>query len=62
MALYGVYSSRKHMPPTLRTLLDFLAQRFSDPPAWDLELDAILAGQAAGGRRGALAAVTSSPS
>ncbi|WP_296556051.1 LysR family transcriptional regulator [Pigmentiphaga sp.] len=43
MTLYGVYTSRKHMPPTLRTLLDFLAQRFSDPPAWDTELQAILA-------------------
>ncbi|MPS26286.1 MAG: LysR family transcriptional regulator [Alcaligenaceae bacterium] len=42
MTLYGVYTSRKHMPPTLRTLLDFLAQRFSDPPAWDTELQAIL--------------------
>lgn len=53
MTLYGVYTSRKHMPPTLRTLLDFLAQRFSDPPAWDTELQDTLAAQAAPGRRGA---------
>ncbi|MDX3905048.1 MAG: LysR family transcriptional regulator [Pigmentiphaga sp.] len=64
MALYGVYASRKHMPLTLRTLLDFLAQRFSDPPSWDVELDRILAEQAAGGRevRRAAKTVTSSPS
>lgn len=57
MTLYGVYTSRKHMPPTLRTLLDFLAQRFSDPPVWDTELQAILAARGRASR-----AVTSSRS
>ncbi len=33
--LNAVYTSRKHMPATLRSMLDFLAERFSDPPAWD---------------------------
>jgi DNA-binding transcriptional LysR family regulator len=35
MGLYGVYASRKHMPATLRTMLDFLAARFTTPPSWD---------------------------
>jgi hypothetical protein len=30
-----VYASRKHMPATLRTMLDFLAGRFTEVPAWD---------------------------
>jgi len=25
-----VYASRKHIPATLRTMLDFLAERFAD--------------------------------
>ncbi|MFC7287318.1 LysR family transcriptional regulator [Herminiimonas glaciei] len=33
--VFGVYASRKHMPATLRTMLDFLAQRFTDEPEWD---------------------------
>jgi DNA-binding transcriptional LysR family regulator len=33
--IFGVYASRKHMPATLRTMLDFLAERFTDEPAWD---------------------------
>ncbi|ABR89402.1 transcriptional regulator, LysR family [Janthinobacterium sp. Marseille] len=33
--LFGVYASRKHMPATLRTMLDFLAARFTDEPDWD---------------------------
>ncbi|WP_433692748.1 LysR family transcriptional regulator [Herbaspirillum seropedicae] len=32
MGMYGVYASRKHMPATLRTMLDFLAQRFAGQP------------------------------
>lgn len=32
--IYGVYASRKHMPATLRTMLDFLAERFSGDPDW----------------------------
>lgn len=38
MSIYAVYTSRKHMPATLRSLLDFLAERFTDPPSWDLDL------------------------
>lgn len=37
--LNAVYTSRKHMPATLRSMLDFLAQRFSEEPEWDRELD-----------------------
>ncbi|MHC6224249.1 LysR family transcriptional regulator [Pseudomonas sp. X10] len=33
--LNAVYTSRKHMPATLRSMLDFLAERFTDEPAWD---------------------------
>ncbi|MDU9390425.1 LysR family transcriptional regulator [Pseudomonas japonica] len=36
--LNAVYTSRKHMPATLRSMLDFLAERFSDPPVWDRDL------------------------
>lgn len=34
--IYGVYASRKHMPATLRTMLDFLAERFAGEPDWQL--------------------------
>ena len=36
--LNAVYTSRKHMPATLRSMLDFLAQRFRDEPEWDQDL------------------------
>ncbi|WP_028534132.1 LysR family transcriptional regulator [Paludibacterium yongneupense] len=35
MSIYAVYASRRHMPLALRTLLDFLAQRFPPQPQWD---------------------------
>ena len=35
MTIYAVYTSRKQMPATLRSMLDFLASRFTDPPEWD---------------------------
>ncbi|WP_293775851.1 LysR family transcriptional regulator [uncultured Oxalicibacterium sp.] len=35
LSIYGVYSSRKHMPATLRSMLDFLVERFANDP--DLE-------------------------
>jgi len=35
LGIYAVYASRKHMPPALRAMLDFLAERFSDRPEWD---------------------------
>ena len=35
LGLNAVYTSRKHMPATLRSMLDFLAARFTDPPHWD---------------------------
>jgi DNA-binding transcriptional LysR family regulator len=31
--IYGVYTSRKHMAPALRAMLDFLAETFADMPA-----------------------------
>lgn len=36
--IYAVYASRKHMPSALRSLLDFLVQRFPPVPAWDVGL------------------------
>ena len=36
--LNAVYTSRKHMPATLRSMLDFLAQWFSQEPEWDRAL------------------------
>ena len=35
MNIYAVYASRKHMPASLRSMLDFLAERFTDEPVWD---------------------------
>lgn len=36
--LNAVYTSRKHMPATLRSMLDFLAERFTADPEWDRDL------------------------
>lgn len=36
--LNAVYTSRKHMPATLRSMLDFLAERFAAEPRWDRDL------------------------
>ncbi len=36
--LNAVYTSRKHMPATLRSMLDFLAERFTAEPEWDRDL------------------------
>ncbi|MGE8392349.1 LysR family transcriptional regulator [Pseudomonas sp. BIGb0427] len=36
--LNAVYTSRKHMPATLRSMLDFLAERFTAEPVWDQDL------------------------
>ena len=38
LSLNAVYTSRKHMPATLRSMLDFLVQRFKDEPEWDRDL------------------------
>lgn len=38
MNVYAVYALRKHMPSSLRSLLDFLVLRFSEEPAWDVGL------------------------
>jgi len=35
LGIYGVYASRRQMPLILRTMLDFLAERFGDAP-WDV--------------------------
>jgi DNA-binding transcriptional LysR family regulator len=35
LTLNAVYTSRKHMPATLRSMLDFLVERFADEPRWD---------------------------
>ncbi|MGB8414751.1 substrate binding domain-containing protein, partial [Paraburkholderia sp.] len=33
--LYAVYASRKHMPASLRTMLEFLGERFRSVSEWD---------------------------
>lgn len=40
LGLYGLYVSRRHMPATLRTLLDFLAARFGPQAPWDISAPA----------------------
>jgi DNA-binding transcriptional LysR family regulator len=35
LSIHAVYASRKHMSAALRTMLDFLAQRFAPEPSWD---------------------------
>ncbi len=34
MGVYGIYTSRQHMTPILRGMLDFLAAWFADAPQW----------------------------
>lgn len=34
MGIYAVYTSRRHMPATLRTMLDFLAESFAGDAMW----------------------------
>ncbi|NRR29601.1 LysR family transcriptional regulator [Oxalobacteraceae bacterium] len=34
MGIYGIYTSRQHMPPALRAMLDFLRDWFADSPEW----------------------------
>jgi DNA-binding transcriptional LysR family regulator len=34
MGIYGIYTSRRQMPATLRTMLDFLVEWFANDPAW----------------------------
>ncbi|KDB66212.1 hypothetical protein AZ21_3424 [Bordetella bronchiseptica B20-10725633] len=38
LGIHGVYVSRKQMPLILRTMLDFLAERFNPAP-WDAALE-----------------------
>lgn len=34
MGVYGVYTSRRQMPAILRTMMDFLVERFATDPRW----------------------------
>jgi DNA-binding transcriptional LysR family regulator len=36
LGIYALYISRRHQPASLRTLLDFLAQRLDATPSWDV--------------------------
>ncbi len=38
MNMYAVYASRRHMPSALRSLVDFLVERFPETPEWDVGL------------------------
>lgn len=35
MGIYGVYASRRQVPPIVRTFIDFLAERLGEEPDWD---------------------------
>jgi DNA-binding transcriptional LysR family regulator len=35
LGIWGVYVSRRHLPATLRTMLDFLVLRYAGVPDWD---------------------------
>lgn len=37
LSIWGVYLSRRHAPASLRTMLDFLIERFGGEPGWDLD-------------------------
>ncbi|HEJ8085235.1 TPA: LysR family transcriptional regulator [Serratia marcescens] len=38
MGIYGIYTSRRQMPATLRTMLDFLVEWFATDPQWQATL------------------------
>jgi len=42
-AVYAVYPERRHLPPKVRVLVDFLADRFGDVPVWDRGLPTLAA-------------------
>ncbi|MBV1789935.1 LysR family transcriptional regulator [Marinobacterium sp. D7] len=35
LVIWGVYLSRRHLPASVRTMLDFLAERFRDAQCWE---------------------------
>lgn len=37
LSIWGVYLSRKHLPASLRTMLDFLVECFGGKPVWDVD-------------------------
>lgn len=41
LALYALYTSRRHLPQRVRALIDFLAEWLADTPPWDVELEGI---------------------
>ena len=36
VSLYAIYPSQRHLPQRVRTLIDFLAERFCENPYWDI--------------------------
>lgn len=38
LAAYAVYPEKRHLPRRVQVFIDFLADRFGDPPYWDAEL------------------------
>lgn len=53
LTIYAVYTSRRHLPPAVRALIDFLVERFAHPP-WhpgSAEPDATRRRQDGGGRK-----------
>ncbi|MFC6669997.1 LysR family transcriptional regulator [Marinobacterium aestuariivivens] len=39
VSIYAVYPQRRHLSPKVRAFVDFLAQRMTECPAWDLRPD-----------------------
>jgi DNA-binding transcriptional LysR family regulator len=37
LTIWGVYLSRKHLPASLRTMLNFLVERFGGQPVWEAD-------------------------
>jgi hypothetical protein len=35
VTIFAVYPSRQYLPPRVRTLIDFMVERFGDNPYWD---------------------------
>ncbi|MBB1315946.1 MULTISPECIES: LysR family transcriptional regulator [Aliivibrio] len=38
LPIYAVYPRRQHLPPKVRTFIDFLSQQVGNPPHWDKKL------------------------
>jgi DNA-binding transcriptional LysR family regulator len=42
--IYAIYPSRRQLSSKVRAAIDFLSERFSDPPSWDQQLAGVVEG------------------